>query len=530
MKNKILNFMNFVRLKDPRMPDYDMYTPVVRRIKMMKDYNVDNTFLLQYDTFTDERFQQLFLREKDEKMEIGVWLELCRPLVERVGIEWRGRPGWDWDWYVNPGFIMAYTNSQKEKIIDCVMEEFNRIFGFFPETVCSWMIDAYTMEYISKKYKSVKIFGVCREQFGVDAYTVWGGYYNQPYYPSKYNMLCPASTKENQINVPLVKLLGIDPIYGYGEKLYDDMRLPDQICATIEPTWPAGHDREAVEWYFKCYFDNECLSNAYMQTGQENGFPMENVEKGLYMQLELAKEYEKQGKISILKMCDTGRWFSENYASTPATALVAEDDWSGNGYKNAWYSSKNYRASLFLEKDKLYFRDIFKFDEKYKEHHYDKPCLTKNVVFDNLPVVDGRVWSSKDVRCGLFFDTISENYKVEGKNGNLYVSADCKEGNIRVEFLEDKINISVPKGVAMHFERGCDVEAEISIYDDISKSDVIENTDTYGSTDISVQGSCVNFSHRGTNYKMVFEGASLEKTENGYKVIPDFENISIRFE
>lgn len=147
-------------------------------------------------------------------MELGVWIEVVRPLVEAVGVEWRGRPGYDWDWYVNPGFLMAYTKEQKEKIIDELMVKFREVFGFYPKTAGSWLLDAYSVEYMKEKY-GIVTFGICREQMSVDAYTLWGGPYNQPYYPSKNNILCPAQSAETRIAAPVFRLLGIEPIRGY---------------------------------------------------------------------------------------------------------------------------------------------------------------------------------------------------------------------------------------------------------------------------------------------------------------------------
>jgi hypothetical protein len=41
------------------------------------------------------------------KHEIGAWLEVVRPLVEKAGLAWRGRPGFDWDWHADVGFTVG---------------------------------------------------------------------------------------------------------------------------------------------------------------------------------------------------------------------------------------------------------------------------------------------------------------------------------------------------------------------------------------------------------------------------------------
>ena len=47
-------------------------------------------------------------------MELGVWLENCRDLIETIGLKWRGREGYDWDWFVNVGFLEGYTPAETQ--------------------------------------------------------------------------------------------------------------------------------------------------------------------------------------------------------------------------------------------------------------------------------------------------------------------------------------------------------------------------------------------------------------------------------
>ena len=76
------------------------------------------------------------------------------------------------------------------------------------------MLDSWSINYMKENY-DIKAFAICREQYGVDAYSLWGGYYNQGYYPSKYNVLCPGQNEENIIKAPVFRMLGPDPIYCY---------------------------------------------------------------------------------------------------------------------------------------------------------------------------------------------------------------------------------------------------------------------------------------------------------------------------
>lgn len=478
---KLVNIMNFVRGVEPRNPELDLVKPVVEEIALNKKYGFDNTFLLQYDALIDPRFRDLFLKERDEHMELGVWIEVVRPLVEKVGIAWRGRPGFDWDWFVNPGFLPAYTYEEKTKIIDELMRKFRETFGEYPKSVGSWLLDIDSLRYMSEKY-AIKAFAICREQLSVDAYTLWGGPYNQPYYPSIHNILCPAQKAENQLNVPVFRLLGIDPIRGYNEARYS---IKGAGCATMEPFWSFGQSETHMRWFFKTYFDNEDLGLSFTQIGQENSFGWDGICKGLPMQIELVKEYADKGQIEVVKLCEAGERFAQSYTETPPSALCATDDAVGNAYRSFWYTSKNYRANVFFDDDFLYFRDIQKFDDTYRERYLDAPCLHWEATYDNLPVVDERCWSKEKAShdagldfCGKFrFDSVTR------EDSTLVVRAFDENGKaVLVRLEENGIQIT-----------GAELTLRFGTF-----------------TDYTLDGQNIDFTHNDHAYRVYIEG-TLEK-------------------
>lgn len=73
----------------------------------------------------------------------------------------------------------------------------------------------------------------CKDQYGTDGYTLWGGYWNQAYYPSRLNGYMPAQTQEGQIPVPVFRMLGSDPIYQYDTGLGHSI----QGVITLEPVY-----------------------------------------------------------------------------------------------------------------------------------------------------------------------------------------------------------------------------------------------------------------------------------------------------
>ena len=424
---RIMNIVNFVRGIEPRM-EMDLYTPAAEQIKYNKKYSIPNTFLLQYDAMCRQDFRDLFLGERDEHMELGVWLENCRELIEKVGLTWRGRPGYDWDWYVNVGFLEGYTPEQRESIIDEVFRLFQEIFGEYPQVVGSWLMDAHSMDYMCRKY-GIKAFCICREQYAVDAYTLWGGYSSGGYYPSKNNMLCPAQTEENKIPAPVFRMLMADPIYNYDGKKIDDCDV-----WTLEPAWTSGQDPKVADWYFETYYQTPCLTHAQATTGQENSFGWDLFGEGYCMQIDKLVTLQEQGIVSLQKLGDTGTWYQKNFPMSAATAQVAQQDWLGSDRKSVWYNCKNYRANLHFSEGKLWLRDLTKFDDRYQERYLNKPCEGWLATYDNLPIVESKLWSRENDVCAMTLSKeVANIHSTEQSDTTLCVKvsfADGREGSI----------------------------------------------------------------------------------------------------
>ena len=114
--------------------------------------------------------------------------------------------------------IWMFSDKQKEEIVDDVFKMFYDKFGFYPESTGSYFMDAYTINYIKKKYPSVKCaIATCWEE-GPKAYHTcnnsWytfmdGGPWN-PWIPSKINSHCPASNKEDDSGIVAIPHLSRD--------------------------------------------------------------------------------------------------------------------------------------------------------------------------------------------------------------------------------------------------------------------------------------------------------------------------------
>jgi len=198
---RIVNIINFIRYTEPRddeITEQVLYETVLSQAKDLRSKGLTGTYLLQYDALIDPSYQALMKEEMERGCEVGAWWEITQPHVEAAGYSWRGR--YPWDWHANIGFSVGYTQAEREHLVDVYMDKFKEVFGCWPKSVGSWFIEAGTLAYLRDKY-GIEASCDCRDQVGTDGYTLWGGYWNGGYYPSRQNAYMPAQTAEGGIDL-----------------------------------------------------------------------------------------------------------------------------------------------------------------------------------------------------------------------------------------------------------------------------------------------------------------------------------------
>jgi len=381
---RIVNLYNFVRNSDYRVPNSEdvLYDATRRQIQLLKSVKLPATWALQYDALINPRYQKLFHEQLSTQDEIAAWWEIPRPLAEKAGLTWRGQH--EWDPTANVGFSPGYTPTERRRLVDVYMADFKAIFGRYPRSVGSWFIDEVTLEYLANRYGMVASCN-CKDQVGTDGYTLWGGYWNQAYYPSRLNAYMPAQTKAGQIGVPIFRMLGSDPIYQYA-------RSPGMF--TLEPVYPdAGGSADWVAWFMNNLIHEPALAFGFTQAGQENAFGWEAMKTGLTLQVELLANQVKSGEIQVMTLAQAGQWFRRHYALTPSTAVVYLNDWKHQGRKSVWYDSRFYRLNLLWEQGAFYIRDLHLFDEKAVASTHFTPLKTTSLAYETLPVMDAGLWN-----------------------------------------------------------------------------------------------------------------------------------------
>lgn len=446
-RRQIVNIINFIRAVE-RSPgtDEDKREAVRNQIRLMDEYGLKGTFLILYDVFEDEEYMRLMRSLDPERYEIGIWFEIEKYLCEASGLAWRGKT--QWEQYCNTGYPMGYTKDERKKIVDEFFRRFKAEFGYYPRVFGTWFSDSFTLRYISETY-GLDAACNCKEQYGTDGYTLWGGYCAQGYYPASKNIFMPAQTAAEQLGAPMFRMLGSDPIYQYdlGLDVNSDRRRAQKVI-TLEPAYDdrGGGCPAWTDWYFKENFNGECLSFGYAQAGQENCFRWSGMKKGLEYQFPKIAELQSKGLIVAERLGETGRWYKENYALTPASAVTAHGAFDDPRKSSLWYNSRFYRTNIYVEDGAVWIRDLHVFDERAADPFEESVCTEKAATYESLPVADGFVLSGGGVRSGLYLYDAASGEKI-GSEGFTFTETgdgECEAdfGDVLFRLSEKEIAIS----------------------------------------------------------------------------------------
>ena len=434
---KSVNIMNFARQCEPRSESVDkiLFETTGKQLALVNELQVPNTFLLQYDALCDERFVKLFKEEAGPLTEIGLWYEIVEPLTSACGMKYESEYGWKWDWHIKPGFSMAYTPLERDRLIDEAMHKFKEIFDAYPETVGSWLIDTRTACRLADRY-GIKCLCICRDQTNTDAYSLVGGYFNGAYYPSRNNIFTPAQTAENSLGIPVLRLLGPDPIRNYdGKKFLTGEEAAGSLMCTLEPVWYAGSDSAYESALLDDFYGSESLNFAYAQIGQENSFGDSDIISPLRRQIE---KIMQRGDVAFEKMTETVERFGEEFNhTTPPSTTAALKNPGGEDVQSVYYQCKNYVADIFRDGGRVFIRAFYLFDENVPEHYTEDTCDSFYALYENLPLVDTVIWS-EGIREGIGLTLDKEGAEFSYEN--------LSDTSVKISW-KDKCVIFTPEGI-----------------------------------------------------------------------------------
>lgn len=501
-----INIVNFLRGVEPRGP-VDLLLPAQKQMEELVKRRLPATWLLQYDALVAGPFVDFLKHHMPKGHEVGTWFELNELHCRAAGVEWRGRPGYEWDHFPDVAFTIGYSPEERIKLADTAMQEFEKVWGAPPKSVASWNLDAITMAQLSEHH-GVEAFAVCRDQIATDGFTIWGAPF-AGYFPSKVNCWSPALDSRNQISAPVFKMLGQDPVYYY-ESTYP---MPDGKRGsgpdTMEPVWPSGRSAAFIRNFLNMIAKAPSLAFAYAQLGQENNFGWPEMADGYPRQMDAVAGLPG---VQVETMGATGRRFRRAFKATPAQAQVMAVDPFDNTARverTVWYQSRWYRANLHLKGDLPYLRDLTVYSDHNPQPFLREATRLRDVEQRMPAVLDGYHWSatpgSSEPGAAAFFVADGERLRLAGD------PVIHEEGAaLRVE-----LPVSDRRTLRLHFE-----ERTLSL--DLDRGDVVLSFEWDPSRAAlqSVDEHRADYRWQGFDYRVEVSGKA-HRTASGWEVAGD---------
>lgn len=517
---RCINVINFIREIEPRFK-MDMMLPIQKQMEIILKHRLPATWLLQFDALVSGPFVPFLKIHMAKDHEVGFWFEMNERHCKAAGVEWRGRPGYEWDHIPHVAFTIGYTKEERIKLADTAMEEFKRVWGTYPSSVASWNLDSVTIAHLVEKYK-VDAFAVCRDQIATDGFTIWGAPI-AGYYPSKANCWSPALDRSQQIGSPIFRMLGQDPVYYYDRvwMMPDGKRHSEPD--TMEPVWPSGRSPVFVREFLEMIEKTPTLGFAYAQMGQENTFPWDQQAAGYPPQMEALAALRDRGAVHVETMGESGRRFKKAFRQTPPQAQVMLNDPFGNEKPAAtvWYQSRFYRANLHMKGDLPYLRDLTVYSDRFKQPFLDEPTRLTEVEQRMPAVLDGYHWSKKpgsleDEGAGGYFYLGDQRLRLTGKP-KVKESGASMEVRLPVQDGRELIVLFDEKSLSVRLSAKSELPLTLAFEWDPSKAAVKD-----------VKPNRAEYSRDGFDYAVAVASGSAESAAGGWRVVAKDGRIELR--
>lgn len=321
--------------------------PIQNQYNLILNNHLPATWLIQDDVLFDAELLNT-LKSFDNQQEFGLLLEISDQLAKNARVTYPPFVPW---YDPKAVFLSGYTQSERRLLIDKMFKDFFQTFGFYPKSVGAWWIDSYSLNYLKEKYR-IKSALIVADQKNTDNYGIWGQWWGVPYYPSKANVLIPASNITNKQPVVILQWAQRDPILAYGSDYHSSYSLQANDYTLL------GKDTNYFEDLVNVYLDCQ-NSVGQITVGLETG--MESIKS--------LPEYENQLKflktissLNPVTMTQFAEKFREAYPEFPHKIVL-------NYQEYIWKLNTGRRDNDKLNEHILYqqnlaFQDYFVSDQK----------------------------------------------------------------------------------------------------------------------------------------------------------------------
>lgn len=312
-ENRYLTLINPIRARD-HWVDKSL-KPLEDQYGAINSKKFPATWLIQYDVMFDLEVLD-YLKGFDKRQEFGIFLEISEKLAKDSRVIYPFGTPW---YFPQAVFLSGYSQSERIKLIDTVMNEFKHVFGFYPKTLGSWWIDSYSLRYLSEKYGVISYL-IVADQKTTDNYGIWGQWWGVPYYPDKANVLIPG-TGANKLDLIILQWAQRHPelAIGNGIGFSNNSLQPNDYISLGKNT---NFFRDLVNIYLDCKNPIGQLT-----IGMETGAVSTNFHNEYINQLEILSEIR-----GLKAVTATGFYkdFKENFPQNPKKIVISNKNSSWN--------------------------------------------------------------------------------------------------------------------------------------------------------------------------------------------------------
>ena len=288
---------------------------------------------LRYDALTNEKFMDL-LNKKPQRHTLGLLLEVTPQLAGDSGIRSNIPEQANWS-EARYAFLVGYEIGERKQILDHLFALFHKQFGYYPAFTSSWMIDSWSLDYIRTKY-GVRVHEITKEQFETDGYTLYGGIFNLPFFPSQKHPLLPGIGADT-LDVMILRQTVSDLNKNYGSAKSWFTSQPNDYLSQKPPVDFAYFQGLISE------IQSQDEPTKVVVLGLENSTEWASYQNEFLKQLDFIKELSAKNEIKLISAYDLYQSFNKNYSRISARFLkTAGFPESGK----LWYFGKNYRVLI----------------------------------------------------------------------------------------------------------------------------------------------------------------------------------------
>ncbi len=426
--NSFVSIVNPIRGSEFwELKDQSIDNAVKGQSEILTKYNLSATWLLRIDALDSKEILDLInKRSQDEK---GLFLEITPRLTNLAKVNYHKSENWH---DAGSAFLSGYERFEREKIIDASFEKFREVFGYYPSSVGAWWIDAYSLEYMQRKYDIVASL-IVADQYTTDNYQIWGQFWSTPYYPSKRNALHPAPNMDDKLSVVIMQWAARDPVNAYGNGV-------GESTYSVQANDYLDYHNLDINYFKKLldiYLGQKLNKFGHIVIGLENSYDWSKYSKEYENQIKIISEQRRAGILSTATMSEFSSWYRDRFPDLSPEHIVVSEDPLGTDKKVVWFMNLNYRAGWFFNQDGSVFRDIHQYTGG-EEICFLRRCDEVNFATGATRVLDEVSFGHKWV---IDQGEIKE-FKVSKINEKYIISYQNEAGNLRkIEFLQRDLGI-----------------------------------------------------------------------------------------